>query len=89
MGAWEALGPGLTAKLTAGVTNLTQDFGPMLVVSDKTLQSVHTNASLGALAQGIALTCLNLSKFSVIIETTRKEEWGDKQEDAHPPTTDK
>ena len=79
----------LTTKLTLGVTNLTLDFGPMLVVSDKILQSAHTEVPLGALAQGITLTCLNLSIFSVTIDTTRPDEWGDEQEDSNHPTTDK
>ena len=77
METWEALGPGLTSKLKLGVTDLTLDFGPMLAVSDKNLQSAHTEAPLGTLAQGITLTCLNLSKFSVTTKNNRKEEWGD------------
>ena len=88
-GVWGKIGPGLTSRLTPGVTDLTLDFGPMLVVSDKILQSAHIEALLGALAQGIMITCLNLSTFSVTINTTRNKGWEDKQEDVDLPTTDK
>ena len=88
MEVWEALGPRLTSKLTLGVTNLTLDFGTMLVVSDAILRSARTGASLSALAEVIVLTCLNILSFSVCIDTTHNEDWGDDQDDLEGHTTD-
>ena len=88
METWEALGPGLTSKLTLGVTGLTLNFRPMLAVSDGFLRSTHTGALLSALAEVITITCLNLSEFSVSIDTTRNEERGDNKDDLEGHTTD-
>ena len=86
--AWKDLGPGLTSKLTLGVTNFTFDFRPMLVVSDGILRNALTGALLSTLAEVIMLTSLNLSKFSVNIDTTRNKEWGYDQDDLEGHTMD-
>ena len=85
--SWEALGPGLTSKLTMVVTDIALDFGTMLAVSDRILQSAHTGTLLRALVEVIVLICLNLSSFSVCIDTTCNEDWGDDQEDLEGHTT--
>ena len=86
--AWANLRPGLIARLTKGVTDLTLDFAAMMLVSDVSLQESYTDESLEALAERIMSICIYLLTFRITIDTARNKEWGEDQEDLALPTSD-